>query len=653
MSLLRPLQLALFGRLLNAPQERVLPIKPIKRSKTIGLHKTLNDEFSTLFSELCQSISIFRHYDLSRVIVSVGASRSRGKTGIWAYVTPLRYVGGGLHRKGRRYGMPGFYTYALGDRDLNDAASPLYMITVLVPRFFNLSFEERIETLVHELYHLHPDFRGDLRRFPAPHVHHGPTPQAYNRRVRELTQEALSVNPQLAEHHLLKSKSEILTRFKKKRVARPTLKFVPKIMALLLLSVAVSAEAQPRRGQLEPERHWKWPWETQEVNKLDKNDPLVGELLDFDASLEQKHPRFIVSPQEPVILKTAPSEWAADLISVGPQDNFLAYSLDKTGDWVLLRTRRVQGWVPTHKIRIVGQLNAPDLSRGTGIASRPSSGTVSSSTTRDGDPVFLPQGDGSIRDADLLSFDRDLDSVIATRGGPLHEQADPLATRYGSVQPGDRVLILKRSGAGNWSYVRLLLTSEEGWFPSEWLRIDRAPQVRGAGRGLLALDVDGTWGTSGRNWGGGVGAYINLLPTRGQRSPTRLEIGGFYHYFSGESVIFENPNTFETYSLNVQYQLMGGMLRWAGFAQGGFIGGAVELGGVYQVPSGVVTGFDDDVLENSGIREALLPHYGVIVGLRGMISLTSWIQINSGFRANLNSRGNSYWGGVGLSARFF
>ena len=40
----------------------------------------------------------------------------------------------------------------------------LYLVTFCLPRFLDQDFDDKFVTLFHELYHISPDFDGDLRR---------------------------------------------------------------------------------------------------------------------------------------------------------------------------------------------------------------------------------------------------------------------------------------------------------------------------------------------------------------------------------------------------------------------------------------------------------------------------------------------------------
>jgi predicted metallopeptidase len=659
MGLLRVLQLSLFGipekelpRPLPAPI--LTPPRPALPFRSRAPQASLNDLFASLMQELCGVISEFAAFDLSRVKVSVGTSRSRSKHGVWAYVTPLRYVGGGLYRKGLRRGVPGVYTYKLGSEDLEAQTAPLYLVTILVPRFFYLSFEERIETIVHELYHMHPEFRGDLRRFPKPHIHHGPTPAAYNRRVRELVAEALAIKPELRDHVLLKGAHADFETRKKQRVTRPTLRFVPKMFSWILAIASLGSSGV--HADDDANRTWRWPWEDRYAGKnVPESGALADELSEFDErTAESKNPRFLVSPTESLSLKSSPSEWAVDLLEVKPGQTFLAFTVDSSGEWIFLRSRKVQGWVPAEKLSVVGQLARPEIA-GDFVMGRAkgSSPNVSSTTLLDGDPIFVPS-EGDIGEDDLLNFNKDLDTVIATNGGPLHEQPDPLSVRYASVQPGDKVLILKRGEKGDWAYIRLLLTGEEGWFPSEWLRISRGSRVSGAGKGLVTIDFDGAYGTSGRNYGLGLGTYFNLMnDSSPSRASSRFEVGAFYQTFAGEQLSFSSQQSGDVYKLVSSYSIFGAGARWVGFSDAGFMGGALEAAGTYQLTSASLAGLSEEIISETGIRDAVKPRVGLLLGVRGIMSLTSWMQLNALFRINLASQSNLFWGGAGLSFRIF
>ena len=72
-------------------------------------------------------------------------------------MTPLRFPGGHLTR--RRRGV----CYQV-QRYFVDGREMLYLVTFCLPRFLDQEFDDKFITLFHELYHISPQFEGDLRR---------------------------------------------------------------------------------------------------------------------------------------------------------------------------------------------------------------------------------------------------------------------------------------------------------------------------------------------------------------------------------------------------------------------------------------------------------------------------------------------------------
>ncbi len=634
--------------LLFTPERPRAPLEAKKR-----VISSLNNEFHALMWEIAQSIEAFANFDFSRLSVSVSTSRSKGKFGVWAYVTPLRYVGGSLFRKGRRYGLAGQYTYEMKGVDLATPLSPLYMITILVPRFFNLSFEERLETLVHEMYHIHPLFRGDLRRFPRPHIHHGPTPRAFNARVKTFAKEALQKDNSLKHHPLLRDPGAGFEKLKKTRIASPTLRFVPSKFGIFswillvgaLLTTAFAAPSAFSEDQSSNHDSKKLP-----PTSSGPQAHFISNVDYFDMTRPHfENPRYVVQPEEVMRLRAAPSLWASPMHEVKLGEKYLAYTVDESGDWVLLRSRQKQGWYPKDKLKIVGQLKTPsDIGGFNPSQGNPISSDYSSMLRKDGDKVFIPsKADWDA--SDLKSLDGNIDDVVAQTSGSLRESPDPLATQFGLIQKGDKLSVLKRSENGEWSYVRLELTQEEGWYPSEWIKLVQGRKVESAGMGRIVLDIDGNWGTTGRNYGYGVGGFYGFSSSSSLYAK-RLEVGAIYQSSNGEKI--EIAGDSETYSLVSSYTLMGIMLRYVGFSSGGLLGGALEAAGTYQQTQANLSGLDADVISETGIQKTIAPRYGFILGVRGMVSLSRTIQVNTLLRANIADSSNTYWGGLGLSFRF-
>ena len=99
---------------------------------------------------------------MRRVAVSFSQARSGTRAGMYATLTPLRFPGGRIHtvRRGRKWGMQKV-------KDHN-GEEMLYILNFYLPRFLDLPFREKLDTVVHELWHIGPKFDGDLRALRQP-----------------------------------------------------------------------------------------------------------------------------------------------------------------------------------------------------------------------------------------------------------------------------------------------------------------------------------------------------------------------------------------------------------------------------------------------------------------------------------------------------
>ena len=80
---------------------------------------------------------------------------------MFATLTPLRFAGGRMHtfRRKRRWRIQRLYD--------PDGREMLYILTFYLPRFLDLPLREKLTTVLHELWHVGPEFDGDVRRLGA------------------------------------------------------------------------------------------------------------------------------------------------------------------------------------------------------------------------------------------------------------------------------------------------------------------------------------------------------------------------------------------------------------------------------------------------------------------------------------------------------
>ena len=159
-----------------------------------------NQGMHRLVGDLIREVPEFGRFDPDRILVSSSFNRSRRRTGLLAYLLPLKYKGGSpVERRVR--GRTAYHWARLPT--FRQGREILYVIYFLLPRFLNLSFREKLETIVHELYHIHPDFNGDLRRFKGRSQIHGSL-REYEAVVKRLTSRFLESSVSMEDFAFLK-----------------------------------------------------------------------------------------------------------------------------------------------------------------------------------------------------------------------------------------------------------------------------------------------------------------------------------------------------------------------------------------------------------------------------------------------------------------
>jgi hypothetical protein len=144
-------------------------------------------------ADMTRRVPELSHIDVERVAIGICQTRKPAMHGVFATLTPLRFEGGSVDKmvRGRRRRI----------QPLVDGAGRefLYLLNFYLPRFLNLSLEDKLSTIVHELWHIGPEFDGDLRRHAGRCYAHGHSQRAYDARMDRLTQQWLAANP---PHHL-------------------------------------------------------------------------------------------------------------------------------------------------------------------------------------------------------------------------------------------------------------------------------------------------------------------------------------------------------------------------------------------------------------------------------------------------------------------
>jgi hypothetical protein len=163
----------------------------------------------------------FSHVDLARVCVAFSTTRSRSPYGVQASLTPLRFQGGALEgkRRGRRYRVQQVLD--------SEGRDMLYIFTTYLPRFMDLVFHEKLVTILHELWHISPQFDGDIRRHAGRCYAHSSSKQGYDAEMARFADRWLALAPPEPLYQFLRHDFDGIVREHRAlygvRVARPKL----------------------------------------------------------------------------------------------------------------------------------------------------------------------------------------------------------------------------------------------------------------------------------------------------------------------------------------------------------------------------------------------------------------------------------------------
>ena len=137
------------------------------------------------------------HIEMRRVALSFRQARNGSPYGVYATLTPLRFPGGAAEavRRGRRWRMP-----RLLDADGQEC---LYVLNFYLPRFLDLNLQQKLQTTAHELWHVHPQFNGDVRRFAGRCYAHSHSRKTFDAQAAELVERWMAADPAPAIYEFL------------------------------------------------------------------------------------------------------------------------------------------------------------------------------------------------------------------------------------------------------------------------------------------------------------------------------------------------------------------------------------------------------------------------------------------------------------------
>ena len=163
---------------------RTLPAKPASANGfdfTRHMHHLCHDA--------CTRLPELQHIDMQRIAVTFSQARKQVSHGLYASLTPMRFEGGALvdTTEERHYTVQRLFDA--------DGHEMMYILRFYLPRFMEESFQEKLVTIFHELWHVSPEFDGDLRRHDGRCYLHTHSQQQYDVSMARLVSKWLQLNP--------------------------------------------------------------------------------------------------------------------------------------------------------------------------------------------------------------------------------------------------------------------------------------------------------------------------------------------------------------------------------------------------------------------------------------------------------------------------
>lgn len=188
------------------PRGAVKPVRALPRPVLLGLHPgpfQFSDRMRLLLEDVILRTPDLAHINLNYMLVGISRARTRRPFGLQAKVTPMRFKQGALtqRRRGWIYQVQQFYV---------NGVEMLYLLSFCLPRFQDLPFDEKMITIFHELFHIAPEFNGDLRRHHGRYYQHSHSKKKYDLHMQKYVQAYFDSQPNLGLSEFLKCTFEEL-----------------------------------------------------------------------------------------------------------------------------------------------------------------------------------------------------------------------------------------------------------------------------------------------------------------------------------------------------------------------------------------------------------------------------------------------------------
>jgi hypothetical protein len=159
-----------------------------------------------LCDDMVARLDVLSHIDMNRVAIRFCQTRKPVQYGMQASLTPLRFAGGATHSQ-RRSGR-----YTIQPLRDEGGREMLYLLSFYLPRLLDRPFEDKLNTVIHELWHIGPEFDGDVRRHTGRCYAHSHSKEVYDEGIERLRKAWQNFNPPDDVYAFLRLNYRELTR---------------------------------------------------------------------------------------------------------------------------------------------------------------------------------------------------------------------------------------------------------------------------------------------------------------------------------------------------------------------------------------------------------------------------------------------------------
>ena len=169
----------------------------------------LTDVLTLIVHDMIRGTEEFRNFDINRILICCASNRRDGRGAIYGKLLPMRFKDGSsiIKHNGKYYTIP---KLKVNNTEI------FYIIYFYIPRFFDLSAKDKIKVMFHELYHINPEFNGDIRRMGKVKSAHGHSRKAFEEKYIEYAENFFKVVKDTPYCNFLAMKSDDLKKFFRK-----------------------------------------------------------------------------------------------------------------------------------------------------------------------------------------------------------------------------------------------------------------------------------------------------------------------------------------------------------------------------------------------------------------------------------------------------